>query len=153
MPTSSPKMTRIFGRRAGGAGICCCACAGLSDATDARADAATSDVPLNSRSRRLRPAPSCGADWDDCPLLRSSCIAVPFSDHATKSDVAGGGIDRLRMPGCRPVAAAIVRRAQVRAAFEDFARDLDGGLARIEAVLLAPAARVLGDAAGLGSIG
>ena len=35
--------------------------------------------------------------------------------------MTGGSIYRLRMTGCRPVASAVVRRAQMRAAFDDLA--------------------------------
>src|SRR6185312_3807023 len=51
------------------------------------------------------------------------------------------------------IAAAIIRRAQMRAALDDLARDLDVGLARIVAALLAPAARILGNAARLRRVG
>src|SRR5262245_52437968 len=63
------------------------------------------------------------------------------------------GIDRLRMSRSGAIATAVIRRAQMRAAFDDLARDLDVGLARIVAALLAPAARILWDAAGLRRVG
>ena len=47
-------------------------------------------------------------------------------------EVAGRGVDRLRHPGRRPVAAAVVRRAQVRAALHHPARDA-GRVARVDA--------------------
>src|SRR5262245_57235812 len=50
------------------------------------------------------------------------------------------------------VAAAIVWRAQMRAAFQDLTRDLDVRLAGVVARLLASAARILWNAARLGRI-
>jgi len=47
--------------------------------------------------------------------------------------MAGGRIDRLRMARGRSVTAAIVGRAQMRDAFQDFARNLDAWLAGIVA--------------------
>ena len=67
--------------------------------------------------------------------------------------MAGRGIDRLRMPRRRAIAAAIIRRAQMRAALDDLARDFDVGLARVVAALLAAAARILGNAARLRRVG
>src|SRR5262245_56898149 len=52
-----------------------------------------------------------------------------------------------------PVAAAIVRRTEVRAALDHLARNLDLRLAGVVAALLAPTARVFRDAAGLWRIG
>src|ERR1700680_5000770 len=49
----------------------------------------------------------------------------------------------------RPVATAVIRRAQMRAALDDLARNLDPRLAGIVAVGLDPAARILRDAARL----
>src|SRR5882672_3739002 len=63
--------------------------------------------------------------------------------------MTGGCVDRLRVPRCRPVASAVVRRAQVRAAFDDLLWNLDVGGSGVVAAILAPAARVLRDAAGL----
>src|SRR5262245_14891565 len=67
--------------------------------------------------------------------------------------MARGGIDRLRMSRSGAIAAAVIRRAQMRAALDDLAWDPDGGLARVVAALLAPAARVLRDAARLRRVG
>ena len=55
------------------------------------------------------------------------------------------------MPRRRAVTAAIVRGAQVRAAFDHLARDLD--VRRVVARGLGPTARVLRDAAGFGCVG
>src|SRR5215218_9853736 len=52
------------------------------------------------------------------------------------------------MARSRPIASAVVRRAQVRAALDDLARDPDVCRGRVVAAVLAPAAWVLRDAAG-----
>src|SRR6516162_7848330 len=67
--------------------------------------------------------------------------------------MAGRGIDRLGMARGGAVTAAIIWRAEMRAAFQDLARNLDLRLAGIVARVLAAAARVLRDAAGLRRIG
>src|SRR5262245_3230993 len=72
---------------------------------------------------------------------------------AAEPDMAGRGVDRLGVAGSRPVAAAVVGRAQEGAALEHLARNPDVGLARIVARVLRPAARVPRDAAGLGGVG
>src|SRR4029450_2034153 len=66
--------------------------------------------------------------------------------------MTGGSIDRLRMARCRPVASAVVRRAQMRAAFDDLSWNFHIGRSGGIAVGLAPAARVLWNAAGLRGI-
>src|SRR5258707_7537034 len=53
----------------------------------------------------------------------------------------------------RPIAAAIIRRAEMRAALDHLARDFDIWLARVEAGFFAPAARIFGNAARLRRIG
>ena len=58
----------------------------------------------------------------------------------------------LRMTGRWPITPAVVRRTQVRAAFDNFSRDLDR-VARIAAVLRASASRILRDATRLGDVG
>src|SRR5436190_973742 len=62
-------------------------------------------------------------------------------------------IMRLRVTRRRAVPAAIVRRAQVRAAFNYFSRYPDLGLAWIKACSLRPAAGVFGYAARFRRIG
>ena len=59
----------------------------------------------------------------------------------------------FRMASGWAVAAAVIRCAQMRAAFDDFARDFALRLARVVASLLAPAARVYRNAARLQRIG
>jgi hypothetical protein len=53
--------------------------------------------------------------------LRSVSSFLSFTNNAAKSDMTGGRIDRLRMARGRSVTAATVGRAQMRAAFQDFA--------------------------------
>src|SRR5215469_865701 len=53
----------------------------------------------------------------------------------------------------RAIAAAIVGRAEMRAALQHFSRDTNVGLTWIKTVGLGPATRVLRDATGLGRIG
>src|SRR5215469_6928207 len=67
--------------------------------------------------------------------------------------MAGRGVYWFGVPRGRAIAAAVVRRAQMRAAFQHLARDPDVGLARIVARGLKAAARILRNAAGLGRIG
>src|SRR5687768_2804412 len=74
-------------------------------------------------------------------------MALSSPDDAAEADVAGGGVDRLGVARGRAVAAAVARRAQVRAALDDLARNADCRLAGVVAVLLAPATRVCRDAA------
>src|SRR4249920_3881917 len=57
------------------------------------------------------------------------------------------------MPRGRAIAAAIVRRTQMRAAFDDLARNFDVRLVRVVAVFLAAAARIFRNAARLWRIG
>ena len=55
-PTSSPMMTRIFGRcvdRAAGGGACCWARAGLVNAAVDKADAASKELPLQQEIASL----------------------------------------------------------------------------------------------------
>src|SRR4051794_24305905 len=63
--------------------------------------------------------------------------------------MAGRGVDRLGMTRGRSIAAAIVWRAQMRAALDHLAWNLDVGLAGIVACGLSAAARIFRDAAGL----
>src|ERR1700730_12570114 len=56
---------------------------------------------------------------------------------------------RIRMARGRPIAAAVVWRAEVRTALEHLAGNPDLRLARIVALVLPPATRVLWNAAGL----
>src|SRR5437764_8702245 len=50
-------------------------------------------------------------------------LRVRLPDHAAEADVRGRGVDGLALPGCRSVAEAVVRRAQVGAALDHLARE------------------------------
>src|SRR5437762_4492772 len=90
------------------------------------------------------------------PFHSSSCAqssSFPISDHTPKPDMASGCVDRLGVPRGGTVTAAVVRRAQMRAALDDLAGNLDVRLAGIVTRCLRAAARVFRDAAGFGRIG
>src|SRR5712671_5292949 len=70
-----------------------------------------------------------------------------LSLDASKSHVARGSIDRLRVSCGGPVAPAIIRRAQMRAAFQNLPGNSDLRLAGIEASVLASAAGIFRNAA------
>src|SRR5208283_2934683 len=70
-----------------------------------------------------------------------------LAEDATKPHMARRCVDRLRMARCRAIAAAVIRCAEVRAALQDSARDSDVRLARVEALILLPTARVSRNAA------
>src|SRR5262245_46741616 len=104
----------------------------------------------------MRPQASCrraefGADlvfplvlWSCLDHFPCSCFA-PLANDTTKSDMARGGVDRLRVACGRPIAAAVVRGTNVRATFEHLARNLDFRLAGVVACGLGPAARIFRD--------
>src|SRR5688500_17104301 len=78
------------------------------------------------------------------------CRGAPAHSHdAAEPHVARRRVDRLGEARGGPVAAAVVRRAQVRAALEHLAGDSDLRLAWVVAALLARPARVGRDAARL----
>src|SRR6201995_4422529 len=55
--------------------------------------------------------------------------------HAAKADVAGGGVDRLRLAGRRAIAQAVAGRAQMGATLDDPSRDVGAGPAEVVAVI------------------
>src|SRR5262249_4296913 len=67
---------------------------------------------------------------------------------AAEAEVAGGRIDRLRHPRRRPIAPAIIRRAQIRTTLHHLARDANPGCVRVVALLCFASARVVDRAAG-----
>src|SRR3954469_22881989 len=81
------------------------------------------------------------------------CLRVVFPANAAKADVARRGVDRLGVTRGRAIAAAVVRRAEMRAAFEDLAGNFDLRLAGVVACGLRSTARVLRNAAGLRAVG
>ena len=86
-------------------------------------------------------------------LLHCDIIPRLSPLHATETEVASRSIDRFRVTGGRPVAAAIVGCAQMRATLDDLARDFDVRLPRVVATVFAATARILRNAAGLRRIG
>jgi hypothetical protein len=74
---------------------------------------------------------------------------APGSVNAAKAYMAGGRIDRFRVARSRAIAAAVIRRAQMRAAFDDLAGNFDLRLPRVVALPLLSAARILRNATGL----
>src|SRR5882757_239628 len=95
---------------------------------------------------------ACDLTWRRSPLFIADDVSVRRPSDASKAKMTGGSIDRLRMPRCRPVASAVVRRAQMRAAFDDLPWNPHVGRSGIITVGLAAAARVLRDAASLHGI-
>src|SRR5215469_5024098 len=135
-PTSSPMMTSMFGRWPDGPG-CAWASAFSTDAAAPNADAAAMLVVASRTLRRLM----------SCALLSLfSLMICSLSYDATKTNVACGRIHRFGVARRRAVTAAVVRRAEMRAAFEDLAWDFDFRQTRIVAVLLTSAARIVRDA-------
>src|SRR6476646_8960829 len=96
-----------------------------------------------------RPLRGNALDAARCPWPLFAAVAY----HTPEADMAGRGIDRLGMSGRRPVAAAVARRAEMRAPLQHLARNADIALARIVAGLQRSAPRVLRDTAGLGRVG
>src|SRR6266571_1951339 len=76
-------------------------------------------------------------------------FVAPWSNDAAESDVTCRRVDRLRVTRGRAVAAAVVRRAQMRAAFGDLARNFNLRLAGVVAAILFAAAWILRNAARL----
>src|SRR5215207_9442621 len=71
-----------------------------------------------------------------------------FSPDAAEAEMTCRCVDLLGVASRRSIASAVVRRAQVRAALDDLARDPDVCRGRVVAAVLASAAWVLRDAAG-----
>src|SRR6185436_5540683 len=70
------------------------------------------------------------------------------TDDAPEADVRGGRFDHLRLPGGRPVAQAVVRRAEMRAALGDPPRNRRAWRVVLEALSGRIHARVVRRAAG-----
>src|SRR5271169_5927461 len=79
---------------------------------------------------------------------RPSRSAAPTHD-APEAYMACRAVDGLRVASRWAIATAVVGRAEVRAALQRLARDLDLGLARVVTRFLRAAARVCGNAARL----
>src|SRR5258705_10714512 len=85
----------------------------------------------------------------------STHVAFHFlvSDDAPKTDMAGGGVDRLGVAGNGAIAPGVIRRAQMRAAFDGLAGKFDGRRARIVNRGPGAAPRGFRNAAGLLHVG
>src|SRR5262249_35091303 len=77
----------------------------------------------------------------------------PLANDTTETDVGRGRIDRLRVARGRAIPAAVVRRAEMRTALQNLARNPDVRLAGVVARGFRPAARVLRNAARLRRVG
>src|SRR6476620_9204278 len=108
--------------------------------------------PGKVMSKVARPVANSQPCFDRSPFS-SSIMGFLLSLDATEPNVTGRCVDWLGMARRRPVAAAIIGRAQMRSALEHLARDLDVGRARVVALVFATAARVFRDTAGLRRIG
>src|SRR5262245_34744803 len=72
---------------------------------------------------------------------RGSAGSVGFAHDAAEAEMVRGGVDRLGHARGWPVAVAVVRCAQVRAALHDLARNADVTRALIDAAVARCAAR------------
>jgi uncharacterized membrane protein len=63
---------------------------------------------------------SAEASGETPPLPKGGALAC-VSDDAAEPDVGHSGVDHLRLPRGGPIAVAVVRRAQMRAAFHHLA--------------------------------
>ena len=78
--------------------------------------------PLLPSSRLRRSSRAARAN---CRLSLISDHLLSSLDDAAEADMAGRGVDRLGVARGRAIAAAIVRRAQMRAALQHLARNAD----------------------------
>src|SRR5215472_5529176 len=91
--------------------------------------------------------------WGAACVCHGQCpLSLPeLGSHDTaEANMAHAGVDRLGVPRRRAIAPAVIRRAKMRAAFDDFARYAHGRTAFV--VAAGPAAGILRDAAGLRQI-
>src|SRR6202012_5773845 len=78
---------------------------------------------------------------------------IPLPHHAAKSEMARRRVDRFGVAGGGGIGPAVVSRAAEGATPDDLARNPDFGLAGIEALLGASAARIPWNAARLRRVG
>src|SRR5215510_2417517 len=64
-------------------------------------------------------------------MVPRASIRIRGSNDAAESKVAHGRLDRLRRAGGRPIAMAVVRSAQVRAALDNHPREVLPGTAHV----------------------
>src|SRR5262249_20878863 len=86
----------------------------------------------SSASLQRRPLASASDPFRHHFLLKSKTRGRDSSgllpgrpDDAAKTKMTGGSIDGLGHARCRSITPAVVRRAEMRSAFHNFARDLD----------------------------
>src|SRR5215212_6917860 len=158
MPMSSPMMTTMFGRCC--AGGCACALAdpvNESDISVAAPISAAQDLvckPLIVLRKMSRILGGLSLSMHSDMVLPSCLQYIDGSSlDAPKADMARGSIDRLRVARSRPVAAAVVRRAEMRAALDHLSGNLDVRQRGVVAVVLPSAAWIFGDAARFRRVG
>src|SRR5262249_36010307 len=78
----------------------------------------------------------------EASMAALSLLILPLSDNAAKSDMVCRTVDGLGMSGRRPVAATVIRCAQMRTAFQHFARDRNVRKTRVVARGFGAAARI-----------
>src|SRR5215213_4867269 len=159
MPMSSPMMTTILG-------LCCwpggCAWAladpgSESDISVAAPMSAAQDrvcKPLIVLRKMSRILGGLSLSMHSDMVLPSCLQYIDGSSlDAPKANMACGSIDRLRVARSRPVAAAVVRRAEMRAALDHLPGNLDMRQRGVVAVVLPSAARIFRNAARLRRVG
>src|SRR5258708_1328993 len=141
-PTSSPQMMRILGLlpegAVGAAGVAFCVCASAPEVIVAAATSADEPSRMLRRLRARSLVSFIGASCRSCSLVSSGIFHSHFTSrtddylfrgwcplHAAETDMARRSIDRFGMARRRAIAPAIVRRAQMRAALQYFAGNLD----------------------------
>src|SRR6478752_8109459 len=117
---SSPMMKRMLGFCAG------CAAVGVTVAKGSDASIVAPSRAVHNPLCDPSVLPKAPGSEDNLEFCRQSGMTSfsGFSSDASKAEMACGGVDRLRMARCRPVTSAVVRRAQMRAAFDDLPWDL-----------------------------
>src|ERR1700730_18340581 len=86
-------------------------------------------------------------------MVRRSSGRPRLTQDAAETNMARRGVHRLGMTRGRAVAAAVIRRTEVRAALQHLTRNHDFGLAGVVARFLTTAPRIRWDVAGLVSVG
>ena len=107
------------------------------------------DMPVRREASSVEGSPDTGrAAVSFIAVSRSGDLIRLGPDDAAEPEMARGSVDRLGKTGRRTVAPAIVRRAQVRASFDDLSGNPNFRLARIVAVRFAGAPRIAGNTTG-----
>src|SRR5262245_33501266 len=74
--------------------------------------------------------------------IAASRSSARFAHDAAEAEMARRRVDALRHARGRAIAPTVVRRAEIRTALHDLARDFHAGCTRVVARLLGAAARV-----------